>query len=72
MERVMINLKWGMILLVIGATMFLLSDTLFGDSDATAYSAFLGLILFPLGVILTLVGAIQVLVKKAKEKIHKE
>jgi predicted phage tail protein len=48
--------------------MFLLSDTLFGESDVASYSMFFGLILFPLGIILTLVGVIQVLIAKAKER----
>lgn len=65
-QRNMVNLKIGGILLVAGAALFLLSDTLFGDSDAAASAAFLGLIMFPLGVILSLVGAVQVLVEKIK------
>ena len=59
-ERDMVNLKLGGILLLAGAALFLLSDTLFGDSDAASYSVFFGLILFPVGVILTLVGIIPV------------
>lgn len=64
----MVNLKLGGILVVVGAVMFLLSDTLFGESDVASYSMFFGLILFPLGIILTLVGVIQVLIAKAKER----
>lgn len=64
----MVNLKLGGILVVVGAVMFLLSDTLFGESDVASYSMFFGLILFPLGIILTLVGVIQVLIAKVKER----
>ena len=62
----MVNLKLGGILLVAGAALFLLSDTLFGNSDAASYSVFFGLILFPIGIILSLVGIIQVLIARAK------
>ena len=62
------NLKLGGILLVAGAAMFLLSDTLFGDSDAASYAAFFGLILFPFGVVLTLVGIFQVLIVRMKNR----
>ncbi len=62
------NLKLGGILLVVGAAMFLLSDTIFGDSEATAYAIFFGLILFPLGFILTLVGLFQFLATKFKQR----
>ena len=64
----MVNLKLGGILLVAGAAMFLLSDTVFGESEAASYSAFLGLILFPLGFVLTVVGFFQVLFAKIKER----
>ena len=64
----MINLKIGGILLVAGAALFLLSDTVFGDSEAASYSMFFGLIMFPLGLILFLVGLIQVLVAKIKNR----
>jgi hypothetical protein len=67
-ERDMVNLKFGAILLLVGAALFLLSDTVFGDSDAASYSLFFGLILFPIGVILTVVGIIQVLIAKVKER----
>jgi predicted phage tail protein len=67
-EGDMVNLQLGGILVVVGAAMFLLSDTLFGDSDVASYSMFFGLILFPLGIILTLVGVIQVLIAKVKER----
>jgi len=62
----MVNLKVGGILLVAGAALFLLSDTLFGDAEVASYSAFLGLIIFPVGIILTLVGVIQALIMKFK------
>jgi putative Ca2+/H+ antiporter (TMEM165/GDT1 family) len=62
----MVNLKLGGILLLAGAALFLLSDTVFGDSDAASYAVFFGLILFPVGAILTVVGAIQVLIAKVK------
>ncbi len=62
------NLKLGGILLVVGAAMFLLSDTIFGDSEATAYAIFFGLILFPLGFILMLVGLFQFLATKFKQR----
>jgi len=67
----MINLKIGGILLVAGAASFLLSDTLFGDSEAASYSALLGLIMVFAGVILTLLGVIQVLVMKFKGRSRK-
>jgi predicted phage tail protein len=62
----MANLKIGAILLITGAVLFLISDTLFGDSEAASYAVFLGLIMFPIGVILALVGGIQMLVAKLK------
>jgi predicted phage tail protein len=64
----MINLKIGGILLVVGAALFVLSDTLFGDTDAAAYSAFFGLIMFPGGLILVLVGIVQVIVVRIKDR----
>jgi predicted phage tail protein len=64
----MVNLRLGAMLLVAGAVLLLLSDTLFGDSEAATYSAFLGLIIFPVGAILTLVGVIQVLIVKFKDR----
>jgi len=60
----MVNLKTGGILLIGGAAIFLLSDTLLGESEAASYAVFLGLILFPIGLVLTLVGVIQVLIAK--------
>ena len=62
----MTNLKIGAVLLIAGAVLFLLSDTLFGDSEAASYSVFLGLIMFPIGAVLALVGIIQVLIAKLK------
>jgi predicted phage tail protein len=62
----MVNLKVGGLLLVAGGVLFLLSDTIFGDSEAASYSMFFGMITFPLGVFLTLVGLIQVLIAKFK------
>jgi predicted phage tail protein len=67
-ERSMVNLKLGGTLLVAGAALFLLSDTIFGDSDAASYAMFLGLMLFPVGVVLTLVGIIQVLIVRVKRR----
>ena len=64
----MVNLKWGGILFVAGAAMFILSDTVFGDSDAASYSAFLGLILFPAGFVLALVGVFQLVIGKIRRK----
>ena len=60
----MVNLKIGGLLLVVGAAMFLLSDTLLGESEAASYAAFLGLIMFPIGLVLTLVGIIQWLIAR--------
>ena len=65
-QTAMANLKIGTILLIAGAVLFLLSDTLFGDSEVAYYSVFLGLIMFPIGVILGLVGGIQLLWAKLK------
>jgi len=64
----MVNLKIGGILLFAGAALFLLSDTLFGDSEAASYAAFFGLIAFPLGLILAFVGMIQVLIARIKHR----
>ena len=63
----MVNLKLGGILLMAGAAMFILSDTVFGDSDAASYSAFFGLILFPLGFVLAVVGVFQLLIGRIRE-----
>ena len=62
----MSNLKWGATALVTGAALFLLSDTLFGESEDALSAAFLGAILFLAGVILALVGAIQALVARVR------
>jgi predicted phage tail protein len=64
----MSNLKLGGVILLVGAVMFLLSDTIFGESEAASYAAFFGLILFPLGIILTVVGLFQMLFKKIRER----
>ena len=66
----MANLKIGGILLVAGTVIFLLSDTLFGASEEAAYALFLGLIMFPLGLILSLLGVVQVLMSRIKSR-HK-
>jgi predicted phage tail protein len=60
----MVNLKIGGLLLVVGAAIFLLSDTLLGESEAASYAVFLGLIMFPIGLVLTLVGIIQWLIAR--------
>lgn len=62
----MVNLKIGGILLVAGAAIFLLSDTLLGESEAASYAVFLGLIMFPIGLVLTLVGLVQWLIARFK------
>jgi predicted phage tail protein len=66
----MVNLKLGGVLLAVGAMMFLMSDTLFGESDLASYLVFSGLIMFPVGVILTAVGIVQVLVAKLKGRTN--
>jgi hypothetical protein len=68
----MANLKLGGVLLVVGVVAFLLSDTLFGDSEVASYSMFIGLILLPTGFVLTLVGVVQVAVHWFKEKTKEE
>ena len=60
----MVNLKTGGILLIGGAAIFLLSDTLLGESEAASYAVFLGLIMFPIGLVLTVVGIIQWLIAR--------
>lgn len=62
----MVNLKWGAICLVTGAALFVFSDTLFGESAAASYSAFLGLILSLTGLILAVAGAIQALAARVR------
>lgn len=64
----MVNLKIGGILLIAGAAVFLLSDTLLGDSEAAAYAMFLGIVLVPVGLILAVVGIIQVLIAKVRNR----
>ena len=64
----MVNLKIGGILLVSGGALFLLSDTFFGESEAASYSMFFGLIMFPVGLILSLVGLIQILIVRIKNR----
>ena len=66
-QKDMVNLKIGGLLLVAGAALFLLSDTIFGDSEAASYSMFFGLIIFPMGLIITLVGLIQVFIARIKK-----
>ena len=62
----MVNLKIGGVLLVAGAAIFLLSDTLLGESETASYAVFLGLIIFPVGLVLIVVGIIQVLIARFK------
>ena len=64
----MVNLRLGGALLVVGAAMFVLSDTIFGESEAASYTVFVGLVLFPLGFVLSVVGLFQVLFAKIKER----
>ena len=64
----MVNLKIGGILLVTGAALFLLSDTVFGESEAASYSIFFGLIMFPMGLVFSLVGLIQVLIARIRNR----
>jgi predicted phage tail protein len=71
-QRDMVNLKIGGILLVAGAALFLLADTVLGDSEAASYAIVLGMILFPVGVILTLVGLIQIAFAKIKERVKRK
>ena len=71
-QRDMVNLKIGGILLVAGAALFLLADTVLGDSETASYAIVLGMILFPVGVILTLVGLIQIAFAKIKERVKRK
>ena len=64
----MVNLRLGGALLVVDAAMFVLSDTIFGESEAASYTVFVGLVLFPLGFVLSVVGLFQVLFAKIKER----
>ena len=62
------RLRWlaaglGLLLLVTGAASFVLSDTLFGESDLAAYAVFIGLILLLVGLLLALIGIVQVLIQ---------
>jgi hypothetical protein len=59
-------------LLVAGAAMFLLSDTVLGESELASYSALLGLILFPLGFVLTVVGLFEILFAKINGRRGKQ
>jgi uncharacterized membrane protein len=68
----MVNLKLGGMLLVAGSALFLLSDTVFGESEAASYSMFLGLILFLLGFVLCFVGIIKLLIARVKDSARKE
>lgn len=63
----MVNLKIGGILLVAGAAIFLLSDTLLGESEAASYAVFLGLIMFLIGFVLAFLGIVQVLIVRFKK-----
>ena len=67
----MTDWKWGIVLMVAGAALFLLSDTLFGESELIHYAWFASLILFPVGVILTLVGVIHLAISKIREKLRR-
>ena len=58
----MVNLKIGAVLLIAAAALFLLSDTMFGDSEVASYAMLLGLIMFPVGLVLGFVGLIQLLI----------
>jgi hypothetical protein len=62
----------GLILSVFGAIFFLLSDTLFGDTDVAYSLMFFGLILLPLGVIIVLLGIFELLFKMVQGWITKK
>jgi predicted phage tail protein len=62
----MTNLKIGGVLLIAGAALFVLSDSLFGDTEVASYSAFFGLIMVPVGLILVLAGVVQMLTARIK------
>lgn len=64
----MTNLKIGGILVIASAALFLLADTLLGDSELASYSMFFGLVMFPVGLMLVLVGAVQVVVAKIRDR----
>ena len=67
----MTDWKWGIVLMVAGAALFLLSDTLFGESELIHYAWFASLILFPVGFVLTLVGVIRLAIARIKEKARR-
>ena len=62
----------SLIISAVGAVLFLFSDTLFGDSDIAYNLMLLGLILFPVGVILAFVGIVELLFAKIKQWIAKK
>jgi hypothetical protein len=67
----MTDWKLGVVLMVAGAALFLLSDNLFGDSDLAYNAGFLGLILLPVGVVLTLVGVIHLAIARIRERARR-
>ena len=66
----MINLKIGAALLIAGAALFVLSGTVLGDSEAASYAAFIGLVMFPVGVVLALVGIIQIVIARIRNRMQ--
>lgn len=62
----------GLIISALGAVFFLFSDTLFGDSDLAHNLMFLGMVMLPMGVILSLIGVLELLFSKIKRWIKKQ
>ena len=62
-------LKLAVVLSLVGAALFLLSDTLFGESDLAYFLMFVGPIAFTLGLFFVVVSIFEMLVAKVKSWI---
>lgn len=59
-------LKIAVVLALVGAALFLLSDTLFGESDLAYFLMFVGPIVFAIGLLFVVYSTLEMLVAKVK------
>lgn len=62
-------LKLAVVLSLVGAALFILSDTLFGESDLAYFLMFFGPIVFIIGLFFVVLSIFEMLVAKVKSWI---
>jgi len=62
-------LKLAVVLSLVGAALFMLSDTLFGESDLAYFLMFVGPIVFTIGLFFVVLSIFEMLVAKVKSWI---